>query len=175
MPVEDHARLRIWFSADDYLTVDAEFQVLPIDNQPFQQVTDQYGLDVIMQYPGDAGKFWVKTLQLVIHSKKRLLLNNSDATTRRNIREWFEHYVRDNFSHFVIFIQGTGTDTEGNAVVTRNYYKGYVTKLSPWFRSNLNSASGIPNYLPLTISVTQEGTFTDFDVVSTVTTRTTRP
>ena len=175
MPPEDHARLRLWAAVDDYMTFDAEFQALPQDNKPFQQVTDQYDLDVIMQYPGDAGKFWVKTLPLVLHSKKRLLLNNSDAPTRRNLRQGFEYHVRDNFTHFVIFIQGNGTDSEGNAVVTKDYYKGYVTQLSPWFRSNLNSASGIPAYLPLTFSATVEGTFTNFDSVVSVTPRTTRP
>ena len=175
MPASSHARLRIYAAADDYLTVDAEFQALPVDNQPFQLVADQYGLDVLMQYPGDAGKFWVKSLPLVIHSKKRLLLNNSDAPVRRNIREWFEYYVRDNFTYMAVFIQGNGTDSEGNAVVIKDYYGGYVTKLSPWFRSNLNSASGIPAYLPLTFTPDQEGTFTDFDVVTSAVQRTTHP
>lgn len=155
--------------------MDAYFQALPVDNQPFQLVTDQYDLDVLMQFPGDAGKFWVKRLPLQIHSRKRLILNNSDAATRRNIRQWFEFYTRDGFTEFVFFIQGHGTDSELTDVVTKDYYKGYVIQLSPWFRSNLNSAGGIPNYLPLTIIPNAEGTFSDFDVVTSVTTRTTRP
>ena len=111
----------------------------------------------------------------MIHSKKRLILNNSDAATRRNIREWFEYYTRDNFQTYVIFVQGNGTNSEGAAVVTKNSYVGHITKLSPWFRSNLNSASGIPAYIPLNFSITAEGSYTDFDVLGSATERAGHP
>lgn len=168
-------RLRIWATPTDYLTVDAYFQALPQDNQPFEEVIDQYDLPVLMQFPGQAGKFWVKQLNLTIHSRKRLIRNNSSAATRRNIRQWFEHYVRDGFTDLIFFIQGHGWDADLNEVITKDYYKGHIKRLSPWFRSNLNSASGMPAYLPLTVSPNAEGTFSDFDVVTSVTIRTTRP
>jgi hypothetical protein len=169
------ARLRIFASATDYLTIDGYYQALPEDAPGFQIVEDQYGLDVILAFPSDAGKAWTKRLGLMISTRKRLLKNNSAAATQRNIRAWFDHYVRDTNTQLVVFVQGHGWDSSGTEVTVKDYYRGRIIERDPWLKSNLNSAGGIPPYLRFVLSVDAEGTFSDFDTMTSITARTTRP
>lgn len=167
-------RVRLWAPVTvpgDYLTLEfVEFYPHAGDD-PAELIRDDAGR-VHRVFP-DGAERYILELALYWLDLDLTLLNNTDATTRRRIPDWFRYYCLANDSELIAYTEEDGIAVEpdgsaGDAFTERFAYKCTLKNLPDSVLGTRNRLGGGGEGIQvITFDVHDQGTFTSFDELYT--------
>ena len=160
MPAE--SRIRVWLTTEDYIDLSYASARLGY-SQPGERLRDRHGL-VHRIVPGDNQTRYPVRLKLSILAEE-LLAACSAQSSYACVLDWLTAVFRAQ-AQPLVYIAGA-TLAMGGADVGRNLaLKCYVDELPEEYSGTLPLIGGGPEYVELSFHVIEDGTFSDFDSLS---------
>jgi hypothetical protein len=154
------SQVRIWAPGPEHITL-SYAQVRVHYSEQGERIRDRLGL----LHRISAGCMRYPTGLVLGLLAEELTMRNTLGPVR-SVLDWLEYQFRAQ-SELVVFLLGE-TLMEGGGDLTRPMaYKAYLDELPPHFFGTLPTVGGGPEYLELTLTVHEDGTFTDFSDLGT--------
>ena len=160
------SRIRLWRAANDYITLDYARATVSYLEQG-ERIRDRLGL---LHRIVPAAERYPAVLGIALLPEELTRLNNPQAPTRRNLIEWLELWFQVH-AELVVYVRGETLDDEGGALTRQLAYKAVLDELPREYFVTLPVIAGGPEYAELSLTITEDGSFSDFDALGSYTPR----
>lgn len=155
------SQIRLWAVSDDYITLSYAWARVRFSN-PGERITDRLGL-VHRVSPGAEG--YPVTLTIGLDAGELLEMNNAGAPVQRTVLEWLEYYSRKQ-AELVAYLRGETLAVDGSPLNRLLAYTAYIEELPEDYFGTLPVIGGGPESVELSLLITEDGTFSDFETLS---------